>query len=157
MPFTQIQYDDAIENLERGRTQLQPDGNNCAICGDSGHQAWGCGYNPLLAQKLCATIARQSDALHSTLHHLAGYNSHMGETTGPAAIIEPIATKGATQKLFGLLYPITIASTIFWTGKFAYLYFTRGVVDDKAFFIGLIFTVWMRIEHLTLKGGKEDT
>lgn len=81
----------------------------------------------------------------------------MGETSGPAAIIQPIATEGAARTPFGWIYLFTIANTIFWSGKFAYLYFTRGVVDDKAFFIGLIFTVWMRIEHLTLKGGKEDT
>lgn len=43
------QYEAAIENLQLGMTQLVPDGNECAICGDGGHQAMECGRNPLLA------------------------------------------------------------------------------------------------------------
>ena len=45
--FTREQYEKAIENLQLGMTQLEPDGNNCAICGDTGHQAWECHHNPL--------------------------------------------------------------------------------------------------------------
>jgi hypothetical protein len=46
--FTKEDYDKALDNLLLGSTQLKPDGNNCAICGDSGHQAWECHHNPLV-------------------------------------------------------------------------------------------------------------
>lgn len=87
MRFTTQDYKTAIENLRLGMTQLEPDGDDCAICGDVGHQAMECGRNPLVAQSICVSLAKQSDALHETLHALAGYNSYMGETTGPAAVI----------------------------------------------------------------------
>ena len=41
------QYIKAIENLELGLTQLEPNGNCCHICGDNGHMAWECHHNPL--------------------------------------------------------------------------------------------------------------
>lgn len=87
MLFTTQQYQTAIENLRLGMTQLVPDGNECAICGDGGHQAMECGRNPLVAQSICVAIAKQSNELHETLHALAGYNTCMGQTTGPAAVI----------------------------------------------------------------------
>lgn len=87
MRYTLAQYEKAIEALKLGMTQLVPDGYNCSICGDGGHQAMECGRNPLVAQSYCVAIAKQSSELHETLHALAGYNSSMGETTGPAAII----------------------------------------------------------------------
>lgn len=87
MRFTPQDYQTAIENLQLGMTQLEPDGNDCAICGDVGHQAMECGRNPLVAQRICKAVAQQSDALHDTLHALAGYNTNMGQVTGPAAVI----------------------------------------------------------------------
>jgi len=42
-----IQHKEAIESLRRGMTQLEPDGDNCHICGDNGHQAFECHHNPL--------------------------------------------------------------------------------------------------------------
>lgn len=86
MRFTTEQYDKAIAALTDAKKQLEPDGNGCMVCGDSGHQAFECGFNPLVAVEICAAIAKQSDALHETLHYLAGYNSHMGEQIGPAKI-----------------------------------------------------------------------
>jgi hypothetical protein len=50
--FTEGVYLEAIEKLKRGMTQLSPDGNCCAICEDSGHQAWECHHNPLVAMQL---------------------------------------------------------------------------------------------------------
>ena len=41
-------YDEAIADLQLARQQLRPDGNHCAVCGDSGHQAMECHHNPLL-------------------------------------------------------------------------------------------------------------
>lgn len=89
--FTAHQYREAIAALEAGKTQLEPDGRSCSICEDTGHQAWGCGRNPLLAMRLCERIARESDALHETLHLLAGHERYMGEQVGPARVVAPDA------------------------------------------------------------------
>jgi hypothetical protein len=86
MRFTAEQYDRAIESLKAGREQLEPDGRNCAICGDSGHQAMECGANPLLAIAMCRDVAEKSSELHETLHALAGYDFRFGVQQGPAAI-----------------------------------------------------------------------
>lgn len=90
--FTAAQYREAIAALEAGARQLEPDGRSCAICEDTGPQAWGCGRNPLLAMRLCQQIAHESDSLHETLHYLAGHETYMGEQTGPARVVVP---KGA--------------------------------------------------------------
>ena len=45
--ITEDDYDRAIAVLELAKTQLEPDGNCCAICGDNDHQAWECIFNPL--------------------------------------------------------------------------------------------------------------
>ncbi|CAE6822220.1 hypothetical protein R70006_06256 [Paraburkholderia domus] len=46
--LTAEEYDEAIRDLQNAKTQLRPDGNNCAVCHDSGHQAWECHHNPLV-------------------------------------------------------------------------------------------------------------
>ena len=46
--FKTAEYSEAMQMLMAGWGQLRPDGNNCAICGDSGHQAWECHQNPLV-------------------------------------------------------------------------------------------------------------
>lgn len=113
MRFTAAQYETAIEALRDGAGQLAPDGRNCRICHDSGHQAWECGHNPLLAMAMCEGIAKSATELHDRLHaieetalandvlepwledahghlhSLAGYDSHMGAQTGPARIVVP--------------------------------------------------------------------
>lgn len=86
MRFTDEQYREAIDVLSNARTQLEPNGDNCHCCGDSGHQAFECGFNPLVAVALCGQIAAQSGVLHDTLHVLAGYATHMGEQLGPARV-----------------------------------------------------------------------
>jgi hypothetical protein len=93
MRFTAEQYNEAIDNLMRGRQQLEPDGNCCSICGDSGHMAFECGHNPLLAMALCRRVAEDSDGLHETLHFLAGFDQRFGVQAGPAKIILPERTK----------------------------------------------------------------
>lgn len=45
--LTAEQYTEAIHALACGRLQLEPDGQNCAVCGSDGHQAWECHHNPL--------------------------------------------------------------------------------------------------------------
>lgn len=92
MRFTIAQYDAAIQALTDAKQQLEPDGNHCAICGDSGHQAWECGHNPLRAVAMCQTIAKSSSDLHDQLHRLAGYDFHMGVHLGPASVIMPEPT-----------------------------------------------------------------
>jgi hypothetical protein len=47
MKFTQADYCSAIENLKNGLKQLEPDGQICAICADTDHQAFECHHNPL--------------------------------------------------------------------------------------------------------------
>ncbi len=89
MPFTAYQYDEAIKNLQAGKTQLEHDGNECAICGDSGHAAGECGFNPLVAIAMCHDIAEHSNQLHDTLHRLCGYDQAFGVQIGPARIVVP--------------------------------------------------------------------
>lgn len=89
MRFTTNQYDEAIQDLNNAKRQLEPDGNCCSCCGDSGHQAFECGHNPLLAMANCAGIAKTAHELHEYLHYLAGWNFHMGEQLGPARVILP--------------------------------------------------------------------
>ena len=48
MRFCASDYKNAIRKLCDGLTQLEPDGENCAICGDCGHQAMECPHNPLV-------------------------------------------------------------------------------------------------------------
>ena len=62
--FTAADYDRAIGFLYAGRNQLEPDGRDCAICGDSGHQAWECHHNPLTCLIDAATARTQWRCFH---------------------------------------------------------------------------------------------
>lgn len=88
--FSTEQYEQAIEALELARSQTiqgkQYEG--CSICGDE-HPVYECGRNPLVAMSICADIAQHSNKLHDILHYLSGYNTFMGEGTGPAKVIVP--------------------------------------------------------------------
>lgn len=48
---TAADYDEAIDLLTAARGQLEPDGRGCAVCHDSGHQAWECHHNPLVVAR----------------------------------------------------------------------------------------------------------
>lgn len=50
--FTKKDYENAIQRLKDGMSQLEADGNCCAICGDNGHQAMECHHNPLVLEKV---------------------------------------------------------------------------------------------------------
>jgi hypothetical protein len=116
MRFTREQYVAAIANLSDALDQLVPDGRSCAICHDSGHQAWECGHNPLYAMACCteitartkdlheafhatdkaandrnvdAEISDQREDAHELLHALCGACSHMGSMVGPAKVVLP--------------------------------------------------------------------
>jgi len=45
-------YDEAISNLITAKMQLEPDGHDCAICGDCDHQAFECQMNILVKAKM---------------------------------------------------------------------------------------------------------
>lgn len=90
--YTLEQYNEAIRRLQEAKQQLHADGQPCAVCGDDGHMAFECGFNPLVAMDLCREITEQSDALHETLHQLAGYDTHFGVQLGPAKVQPPEAT-----------------------------------------------------------------
>ncbi len=54
--LTTRDYEEAIQALRDAATQLEPDGRNCVICHDGGHQAGDCHHNPLmLARQFVAT------------------------------------------------------------------------------------------------------
>ena len=116
MRFTRLQYERAIANLSDAMGQLEPNGRCCAICHDSGHQAWECGHNPLYAMACCegmvkraevmhaamhstderandqdvsAHIAEQRDDAHDLLHVLSGTCTYMGVQIGPARVVLP--------------------------------------------------------------------
>jgi len=112
--FTDEQYAKAIAHLEDARTQIKPNGNGCHCCGDSGHQAFECGHNPLVAMGMCHDIAIRAEALHDMLHKitdghelpsvvdqallnrlhaflhtLCGACTYMGVQVGPARVVLP--------------------------------------------------------------------
>jgi hypothetical protein len=89
MSFTARQYDIAIEALRLAKQQLEPDCRPCTVCGDTGHQAFECGHNPLLAMLICTQIAALSHSLHKQLHYLAGFDFRMGVQVGPAKVVVP--------------------------------------------------------------------
>lgn len=87
MRYTAAQYDEAIANLNLAKTQLEPDGHCCAICGDSGHQAWECAWNPLRAMEAARRTHRAANDLHEALHQLCGFYGSPLNTPALAAIV----------------------------------------------------------------------
>lgn len=111
MRFTDEQYASAIAHLQDARTQLEPNGHGCHCCGGSGHQAFECGHNPLVAMAMCVAVAEHADkqheelhgtdlelctsetlialveSFHELLHQLCGANTYMGERVGPAKVV----------------------------------------------------------------------
>lgn len=62
--ITAEDYDDAIAELREAKTQLEPDGDNCHVCHDSGHQAWECHHNPLAMARQAAHMRHQWRCFH---------------------------------------------------------------------------------------------
>lgn len=57
-------YNEAIAELQEAKSQLEPDGSCCAVCGDSGHQAWECHHNPLAMAREAAKMRSQWRCFH---------------------------------------------------------------------------------------------
>lgn len=77
MRFTRDQYEQAILALQSAMQQLEPDGECCSVCGDSGHQAWECHFNPLYIMHICLSIHKSAQQLHHCLHQLCGYDCNV--------------------------------------------------------------------------------
>lgn len=46
-------YAEAIRALQDAALQLEPDGRDCTVCGDGGHQGFECdGHNPLILARV---------------------------------------------------------------------------------------------------------
>ncbi len=117
MRFTAHQYDEAITALQDAKKQLEADGHDCSICGDSGHMAFECGNNPLLAMAMCHDIAEKSRDLHETLHQLGGFNSYMGVQLGPAKVIVPEPHQWFKVDRHWHEFPLHTIARQSWTGS----------------------------------------
>ena len=62
--ITAAEYEEAIRDLIAAKSQLNPDGHNCAVCHDSGHQAWECHHNPLVMARRAARSETQWRCFH---------------------------------------------------------------------------------------------
>jgi len=62
--ITAEDYEEAIQQLQEAKSQLQPDGDNCHVCHDSGHQAWECHHNPLAMARKAALMEHQWRCFH---------------------------------------------------------------------------------------------
>ncbi|NUP08371.1 MAG: hypothetical protein HOW73_20165 [Polyangiaceae bacterium] len=72
MKFTKADYDRALADLSLAATQLAPDGRNCAVCGDTDHQAFECHQNPLVLARRYEELKEKADELHDSLHRVMG-------------------------------------------------------------------------------------
>lgn len=66
-PGEQITLQDYIEAssaIRDAAMQLEPDGNCCRVCGDSGHQAWECHHNPLVMARRGAQKEQEWRCFH---------------------------------------------------------------------------------------------
>jgi hypothetical protein len=69
---TVADYDEAIETLRIAKTQIVMDGKNCAVCHDSGHQAWECHHNPLVRARWAVLYEAWAGEFHEQLHKIMG-------------------------------------------------------------------------------------
>jgi hypothetical protein len=90
-PLTLADYNEAIEALQDAKQQMEPDGENCRVCGDSGHQAWQCHHNPLVMARRAAKSQTEWRCFHcgDVFTDEQAATEHFGRTSddGPAACI----------------------------------------------------------------------
>jgi hypothetical protein len=65
-------YEEAIADLQHAQIQLEPDGQNCSVCHDSGHQAWECHHNPLIRARMAVAYENWAEKTHEDLHSIMG-------------------------------------------------------------------------------------
>lgn len=70
--ITRYEYEAAIAAIDKAKTQLEPDGRNCAICLDTDHQAWECRFNPVLAMIERDRLTAFLDEVHESIHKRQG-------------------------------------------------------------------------------------
>ena len=104
MRFTTRQYAVARERLLDATLQLDPDGQCCAICHDTGHAAFECGWNPLLAIVMCRDIAKHAEVLHEKLHTLCKCEEIDDEADPPTAIRCPVCDPGPIADVHEFLH-----------------------------------------------------
>lgn len=63
-------YEEAMLALRSASGQLVPDGNSCAVCGDSGHQAFECRDNPVVALIVLEAVRGRLRDFHEMLHQV---------------------------------------------------------------------------------------
>lgn len=68
--ITDGMYENAIAALQNATRQLEPDGRNCAVCGDTDHQAFECHHNPLVLAAKYQALLESAVPLHELLHKL---------------------------------------------------------------------------------------
>jgi cobalamin biosynthesis Co2+ chelatase CbiK len=66
--ITRADYEEAIAAIEKAMCQLEPDGKPCAICKGTDHQAWECGFNPVLAVMERDRLNAFIDEVHEHIH-----------------------------------------------------------------------------------------
>jgi len=109
--YTKVQYEKAIEHLQLRLQQLEGDALPCSICTDGGHNAYECGFNPLLAVHLCCITGKTAETLHDLVHKdgwtdevqnrvhhflywLAGEQMVFGVQLGPRKMVLPHPVHG---------------------------------------------------------------
>jgi len=63
-PITMQEYGEAVEAITNAQEQMIPDGRNCMVCGDSGHQAWECHHNPIVMMRRARTTETEFRCFH---------------------------------------------------------------------------------------------
>jgi hypothetical protein len=93
--LTAEDYDEAIEQLLAARTQLEPDGRGCVVCGDSGHQAMECHHNPLVLARRYAKAENVWVCFHCGETFTASDDArrHFGPELEPAPRCASAATR----------------------------------------------------------------
>jgi len=94
-PLTWEDYNEAIDALKMARTQLQPDGRGCVVCGDTGHQAMECHHNPLLRARQFAAAENVWVCFHcgEKFTHADAARAHFGPEFAPAPACASAATR----------------------------------------------------------------
>jgi hypothetical protein len=109
--LTPADYDEAIRLLQDARSQIEPNGYFCAVCSDSGHQAWECHHNPLVMARRAVQKQCTWRCFHcgEAFFDYASAEEHFGKKDdGPCACIASthflvVRLRARIQELMGQL------------------------------------------------------